>query len=158
MCKKSIILTSFTSLALLMGATAQAKIYKWQDANGQTHYTAQPPTQAQKGIKATNIEDKIKARSGKYRPPKKVKSTGLDDADSSKTENDDQDNALSGPDKQLIKYCKGQRENLKQLRNNFRNIWIDASGKETKLSQEQRKEKVATIQNEINSNCSEVKY
>jgi len=156
--KKSVILTSFTTLLLVMSIQSHAKIYKWTDANGQVHYTAQPPTQKKQRIKATNIEDKIRAQAGKYRAPKKAEKTAAtDSSDTTDTDEKKSDDELSGPDKQLVKYCDGQRNNLAQLKKNFRNIWIDAKGKKTNLTQEQRKEKVAMLQNEINSNCSEVK-
>ncbi len=154
--KRSVILTSFTTLALVISVSSQAKIYKWTDANGQVHYTAQPPAQTKQRIKATNIEDQIKAKAGKYRAPKNAtKAVATDIEPKSDSENKNEED-LAGPDKQLIKYCDGQRNNLKQLKKNFRNIWIDAKGKKTNLTQEQRKEKVAMLQNEINSNCSEV--
>ncbi len=156
--KKSVILTSLTTLALVMSINSHAKIYKWTDANGQVHYTAQPPAQKKLRIKATNIEDQIKAKAGKYRAPKNVEKTAATDASTkSDSEEKKSDDELAGPDKQLVKYCDGQRNNLAQLKKNFRNIWIDAKGKKTNLTQEQRKEKVAILQNEINSNCSEVK-
>jgi len=56
----------------------------------------------------------------------------------------------------ITKYCNGQRKNLKQLRKNFRNVWIDAKGKKTNLNQKQRKEKVAQLEQQIIQDCSEV--
>ena len=149
---KSIILTSVTTLVLLMGVNAHAKIYKWTDANGQTHYSAHPPAASKQKIKAEDIEEKIKAYAGKYRPSAKTASKKPNDESESKTEED-----LSGPDKKLIKYCDSQRNNLKQLKKNFRNVWIDIKGNKTNLNQEQRKEKVAALESQIKENCSEVK-
>lgn len=151
--KKSVVFTSITTLALTIGlATAQAKIYKWTDANGQIHYTAQPPVQKKLRDKATNIEDKIRANAGKYRPSANKQKVA---ANKEKT-NDDTDTELSGPNKKLIKYCKSQRSNVNQLKKNFRNVWIDVKGKKTTLSQEQRKKKVAELQKKIKEECSEV--
>lgn len=150
---KIVSIASISSLFLISAMNAQAKIYKWTDANGQTHYTAQPPTQDQK-IKAKNIEDEIKAFAGKYRPPSKSEKTdSTESEDSNKTESEEE---LAGPNAQLIKYCNSQRNNLKQLKKNFRNVWIDIKGKKTNLNQEQRKEKVATLASEIDKNCSDV--
>lgn len=154
--KKSVILTSIATFALVMSVNTHAKIYKWTDANGQVHYTAQPPTQKKLRVKAKNIEDQIKSQAGKYRAPKAEKTASTIDTKTDSEESKSEDE-LAGPDKQLMKYCNGQRNNLKQLRKNFRNIWVDAKGKKTALNQEQRKEKVATLQDEINSACSEVK-
>jgi len=153
--KKSVILTSITSLALVLSmATAHAKIYKWTDANGQTHYTAQPPTQKKLRDKAKNIEDKIRANAGKYRPTQKTEKTAS--KTEAATENTGKEEKLSGPNKQLINYCKSQRNNVAQLKKNFRNVWIDAKGKKTTLNQEQRRKKVAELQNKIKTDCSDV--
>jgi len=150
---KSFILTSITSLALLMSVNVQAKIYKWTDANGQVHYTAQPPAQKKLRVKAKNIEDKIRANAGKYRPPTKTKVAATDTDDTSENKSDEK---LSGPNAQLVKYCDSQRNNVKQLRKNFRNVWIDANGKKTSLDQKQRKEKVAMLEAKIKTDCSDV--
>ena len=152
--KKSIIFTGITSLLFLLSINAQAKIYKWIDANGQTHYSAQPPKPSKQKIKAENIEDKIKAHAGKYRPPSKTSAEASNIEEDSNDDNNEE--KLSGPDKKLVKYCNGQRKNLKQLRKNFRNVWIDAKGKRTSLNQKQRKEKVAQLEQQIIQDCSEV--
>ena len=154
--KKSVILTSITTL-LILSVNTHAKIYKWTDANGQVHYTAQPPAQTkQRTIKATNIEEQIKAKAGKYRAPKSTTKVAAKDDDTNVDSEKKSEDDLAGPNKQLVKYCNGQRDNLKQLKKNFRNIWIDAKGKKTNLTQEQRKEKVSMLQEEIDSNCAEV--
>ena len=148
---KSVILTGITTLVLLMSVNTHAKIYKWTDANGQTHYSAQPPAQTKQKIKAENIEDKIKSHAGKYRPSKTASKKSNEEGESNS------DEQLSGPDKKLVKYCDSQRNNLKQLKKNFRNVWIDIKGKKTNLNQEQRKEKVSALEGQIKENCSEVK-
>ena len=113
---RSVILTSITTLAIVMSLNAHAKIYKWTDANGQTHYTAQPPAQKKLRVKAKNIEDKIRANAGKYRPPSKTAAVAItaEDSDDKKSEKD-----LSGPNKQLVSYCDSQRNNIKQLKKEF---------------------------------------
>jgi len=150
---KSVILSGLTTLALVLSVNAQAKIYKWTDANGQVHYTAQPPVTKKKASKAVNIEDEIRAKAGKYRPPAKNTTAKSDkDGEEKKSEDD-----LAGPDKKLVKYCDSQRNNLKQLQKNFRNVWIDIKGKKTNLNQEQRREKVAYLKAKIKEDCSDVK-
>ncbi|MFZ1641854.1 MAG: DUF4124 domain-containing protein [Candidatus Contendobacter sp.] len=34
-------------MALMLGPTAQAQVYKWTDANGQVHYDSKPPDEGQ---------------------------------------------------------------------------------------------------------------
>ena len=45
---KSIVQISFVILMLSFTSTSMAKIYKWTDANGKTHYTATPPPSKEK--------------------------------------------------------------------------------------------------------------
>jgi len=156
--KKLITLASVSSLTLMFCVSSQAEIYKWVDANGGVHYTATPPVQKKKRVKATNIEDRIKAAAGKYRPP--VNSSSNDGTETNQEKTDEQgtegDVKLAGPDKKLIKYCKNQRNNLKQLKKNYRNVWIDVKGKKTNLDQEQRKQKVQYLQTRIKEDCKGV--
>ncbi len=151
--KRSVILTSITTLTLVMSINAQAKIYKWTDANGQTHYTAQPPMQTKQRIKVKNIEDEIRSNAGKYRPSANTKTAAINTDESNK---DKIEGKLSGPNPQLVKYCDSQRNNLKQLKKNFRNVWIDIKGKKTTLNQEQRQEKVAMLQSKLDTDCADV--
>ncbi len=152
--KKSVILTSISILLMSMSLTAHAKIYKWTDANGQTHYTAQPPTQKKLRVKAKNIEDKIKANAGKYRAPAQTKTSSSTTKQASAE--DKTEEKLEGPNPQLVKYCDSQRNNIVQLKKNFRNVWIDAKGKKTTLNQEQRQEKVSMLADKIKTDCADV--
>ncbi len=149
---KLVSIASISSFLLVFSMNAQATIYKWTDANGQTNYTAQAPTQEKQRIKAKNIEDEIRANAGKYRPPSKTKIANASTAsDDSNTEE-----KLAGPNKKLIKYCDSQRNNIKQLKKNFRNVWIDVKGKKTSLNQEQRKAKVSMLESKIKEDCADV--
>jgi len=151
--KKSVFLTSITTLALVMSINAQAKIYKWSDANGQTHYTALPPTQKNQRIKVENIEDEIRANAGKYRSPANTKTVAINTNESNENKTEEK---LSGPNPQLVKYCDSQRNNLVQLKKNFRNVWIDVKGNKTTLNQKQRQEKVAILQSKVDTDCADV--
>jgi hypothetical protein len=149
-------ITTITSALLILSANTHAEIYKWVDENGGVHYTAQPPVHKTKRVKAKNIEDEIKAAAGKYRPPAETAAAPNNDStDTQKTEVNSE--TLAGPDKKLINYCNNQKKNLEQLRKNFRNVWIDVKGEKTNLDQEQRKEKVAYLQQRIAEDCKEVK-
>jgi len=152
-------LVSFTTISLallILSVNTQAEIYKWVDENGGVHYTAQPPVQKKKRVKSKNIEDEIKAAAGKYRPSADTTVTKSNDG-AEKEPVKVNGEELTGPDKKLVSYCTNQRKNLEQLKKNFRNVWIDVKGKKTNLDQEQRKEKVAYLQQRITQDCKEVK-
>lgn len=147
-------ITTICSALLILSVNTQAEIYKWVDENGGVHYTAQPPVHKKKRVKAKNIENEIKAAAGKYRPPVNSTVTKNDaDTETEKVNGEE----LAGPDKKLVSYCTNQKKNLEQLKKNFRNVWIDVKGKKTNLDQEQRKEKVAYLQQRITEDCKEVK-
>ena len=158
--KKIIKLASTATISttlLILSMNSSAEIYKWVDEKGSVHYTAQPPVQKKKRVKAKNIEDEIKFKAGKYRPP--IANTSSKQKNSSTNEENSSANPeeLAGPDKKLMSYCTNQKKNLEQLRKNFRNVWIDVKGKKTCLDQEQRKEKVAYLQKRITEDCKGVK-
>ena len=144
---KITIITLSTLAIALSVSSIQAKIYKWTDANGSTHYSATPPKQNTKSkVKVKNIEDKIRYAAGK--PSLHTKSTEEKSAGK-------KDDKLAPPSKKLVKYCKSQRSNLKQLKENF-NTTLEASGKKSLLNQKQRKDKVKEIRKSIKNECAGV--
>lgn len=150
--KKIITLASLSTLALFISMSTQAKIFKWTDANGTIHYSAQPP--AKQKLKSQNIEDRIRSAAGKYRAPAKAEGSEPDKG----TEKKSSDNVkLSGPDKKLIESCKGLRKSEGLLEKNYRNVWVDHDGKKTLLDQKQRKEKIELIKKQIKEFCADVK-
>ncbi|WP_299876042.1 DUF4124 domain-containing protein [uncultured Cocleimonas sp.] len=149
-------ITTIIPALFILSVNTQAEIYKWVDENGGVHYTAQPPVHKKKRVKAKNIEDEIRAAAGKYRPPANSAVSKKEDGTDAEKETVNGEE-LSGPDKKLISYCTNQKKNLEQLKKNFRNVWIDVKGKKTTLDQEQRKEKVAYLQQRIAEDCKEVK-
>lgn len=157
--KTIITIASISTLSLFLSMSAQAEIYKWSDSNGGVHYTATPPAQSKKKIKSEDIETTIRAQAGKSKPVDKEIATANDDSSSPDENNNDKkvETELAGPDKKLKNYCKSQRNNLVQLKKNFRNVWIDVKGEKTNLTQEQRKQKVDYLKTRIKEDCAGVK-
>ncbi len=154
--KKIILMTCISALTLTYSINSYAKIYKWTDSRGVVHYSATPPAIKKKAKqKVKNIENEIRMAAGKHR--KHHKSNKKNTKKSEQSEQNQQDSELSGPDKKLIEYCRSQRNNLKTLKNNFRNIWIDTKGKKIRLNQKQRQEKVDYLKSRIEKDCKEVK-
>ena len=156
--KKTMALASIGTLALIFSTYSHAEIYKWTDEKGTIHYTAIPPMQKKTPIKATNIEDQIRSAAGKYRAPAKGTKTASsqDAATGDENQQNNNEEQLAGPDKKLIKYCENQRNNLQQLKKNYRNVWIDVKGQKTNLDQEQRKQKVDYLKQRIQEDCAGV--
>jgi len=62
--KKSLLNIVLLGVALSFSSTSMAKIYKWTDANGKTHYTATPPPKSLNASKAEEFKvQKIKKSS-----------------------------------------------------------------------------------------------
>ena len=152
--KKSTIV-SLSLLAITLSVTSiQAKIYKWTDANGAVHYSATPPKVNKKSkLDVKDIEDKIRFAAGKPSAGSSKKSV---EGPVSEGEDKEESSKLAPPSPKLIKYCKSQRSNLKQLKENFNTIWVSKSGKKALLSQKQRKDKVKEIRKTITTECEGV--
>lgn len=136
---------------LLATMNSQAEIYKWTDAKGVTHYSARKPIEQK--IKSENIEYKIRVAAGKHQASSQKTSQV---ASTTNLNNDESNTQLAGPSKKLISYCKNQRKNLAQLKKNYRNLWKDKDGKESRLNQKQRQLKVDQIQKSITTECAGV--
>ena len=138
-------------LAITLSITSiQAKIYKWTDANGSVHYSATPPKHSKKSkLKVKDIEDKIRYAAGK---PRIHKSNQTSEGPVTQKDND----KLAPPSSKLIKYCKSQRSNLKQLKENFNTTWVSPNGKKSLLTQKERKNKVKAIRKIISTECAGV--
>jgi hypothetical protein len=151
--KKNLSVVVISTSVLLVTMNSQAEIYKWTDAKGVIHYSAQKPVQ--QTIKSENIEDEIRSAAGKYRASsRQVPQTPAQTT--TKSKNIKTKTQLSGPSAKLVSYCKTQRKNLAQLKKNYRNIWKDKGGKTSRLNQKQRQQKVNKIQKSITTECAGV--
>jgi len=154
--KKTILITGLCALAISFSATTQAKIYKWKDSKGVVHYSATPPPQKVKTKRSIeNIEDKIRFAAGKYRPSAKTASK-RPTSNRESANQEEKNNKLSAPSKKLVSFCKNQRKNLATLKSNYQNVWVEVDGKEQKLDQKQRQEKVNYLIKAIKDNCEGV--
>ncbi len=151
--KKNLSAVVISTYVLLLTVSTQAEIYKWTDAKGVTHYSAQKPVQRK--IKTEDIEDKIRSSAGKYQASSR-KTSQTSAINVNKNNGNGTQEKLAGPSQKLVSYCKGQRKNLAKLKKNYRNIWKDKDGKTTRLDQKQRQEKVNIIQKSITTECAGV--
>ena len=147
--KKILSATVISTVVLLATMNSQAEIYKWTDAKGVIHYSAQKPTQQK--IKSENIEDQIRFAAGKHQVASRKTSQTQD---TKKSNNSKTKTQLAGPSAKLVSYCKSQRKNLAQLKENYRNLWKSKDGKTSRLNQKQRQDKVNQIQKSITAECA----
>jgi hypothetical protein len=134
------------TLTLAVGSTPSqaAQIYKWVDAQGVTHFDAQPPA----GQSAQEIDTQ------KPVPPPAPSSAPA------KPSNDQEQQAVDAKVKTNVaaqeakrkEYCETQRTNLAQLQNNPR-VREEVNGEFRRFTEEERQARIAETQKSIDDTC-----
>lgn len=141
---RRIILTSSLLLAFSAGAMA-SQVYKWVDAQGNTHFGSQPP----QGQEATSIN--TVAAPPKPATPAPAAPAAIDDAEQ-KALDDKVKAEVAAKEVERKKYCEEVRNNLAQLRNNPR-VMVEAEGETRRLTEEERQARIAESEKGIAENC-----
>ncbi len=137
--KLPIITTLIITLSFLVSTVTEAKIYKWKDAAGIIHYSSTPPKPSEK---ISDLKDDFRITDNKavaHKNQQGTKEENKKKARSKKTKKRD--------------YCNGQRRNLALLKRNLKVKWIQ-NGKSIELNPEQRQDKLRSLEDSINNDCS----
>ncbi|WP_217475107.1 DUF4124 domain-containing protein [Stutzerimonas stutzeri] len=132
-------------LLVLSSSVMAGQIYKWVDAQGVTHFGAQPP----QGQSAEAINTATPAP----RPaaPEPVAATP-----SSETEQHEIDRKVkqqvAEQEAERKRYCVTLRTNLAQLQNNPR-VRVEEEGEVRRLNEEERQARIAETQQKIADTC-----
>ncbi|MCU1737406.1 MULTISPECIES: DUF4124 domain-containing protein [Pseudomonas] len=135
------------SLLLALSPLCQAgQIYKWVDAQGQTHFDAQPPT----GQTATVVTPAIGNVPAPPPSPAVPASTPLGDQKAI-----DAKVKKQIADQEVVRkaYCEKARTNLAQLENNAR-VREEVNGELRRLTEEERQARLVETRKTIEENCS----
>lgn len=132
-----------------LSAVCQAvQIYKWVDAQGQTHFDSQPPVN--QTVQQINIKQLPPPPPPRALPP--IPATG----DKAQAEQDVIDakvkKQVAVQEVKRAAYCEEVRTNLAQLKNNPR-ARLDISGVVRRLTDEERDTRTAEAQKAIQDNC-----
>lgn len=136
------------SLMLALSATAIAsQVYKWVDAQGVTHFSAQPP----QGQPATAINTSAP-------PPRQAPA---EPAPSVEELLDPEQAAIDKKVKEQVaaqeaerkQYCASARTNLAQLENNPR-LRIEDEGEVRRIDENERQERITELKKSIAENCN----
>jgi cytochrome c556 len=131
------------ALLLSLSPVSQAgQIYKWVDAQGQTHFDAQPPT----GQSAQQISVQQAPASPAISPPK-GNAQGDQKAINAKVKTQ-----IADQEAKRAKYCEDVRTNLAQYQNNPR-IHEEVKGEVRRLTEEERQARIAATEKAIKDNC-----
>lgn len=130
------------------GAACAGQIYKWVDAQGVTHFTAQPPQAASASAVPPAKQPSVS------KPAETPPSVGSAVDDPKQREVDARvRQEVAQKEKELEAYCTTLRTNLAQLRNN-RHLKVKADdGEARRLSQEERQTRIAETEKAITENC-----
>ncbi|SFP61478.1 protein of unknown function [Geopseudomonas sagittaria] len=135
--------------SLLLGcasATCAGQIYKWVDAQGITHFTAQPPQAGQASL----------VPPAKQPPsPTPVATPASPGQDSDPTQADIDARVrkeVAAKEKERADYCVSVRTSLAQLRNNPR-LRMDVNGEMRRVSEDERQAKIAEAEKAIGEHC-----
>lgn len=138
---------SVVLLLTLNLTAAQAEIFKWTDAQGNTHYSQTPPQD--RDTKAENIQDDIDMAAG-------TSSSSDEEATQKAAKKDEMADARKAGAKNKVKhktFCKQQKAALKQLLANPVIRW--KSDKEERiLTAKEREGKISEFEKNIKDMCN----
>jgi hypothetical protein len=118
------------------------QIYKWVDAQGVTHFDAQPP----QGQEATTVLTPAPAPAKPVPPPRSHAIGDQQAIDKSVKAQ------VAEQQAQLQAFCQQARTNLAQLQNNPR-LREEVDGEMRRLNEQQRQERISESQKQIGDNC-----
>ncbi len=140
------------SLLLALSAAASAsQVYKWVDAQGNTHFGAQPP----QGQDATPISTGVSQPKPTPAPTlPTLPAPGTVDDPAQKAIDEKVKKEVAAKEEERAKYCEAVRTHLSQLQNNPR-LMVEMNGETRRLSEEERQSKIAEDLKGITDNCSD---
>jgi len=118
------------------------QVYKWVDAQGVTHFGAQPP----QGTEATTV---MKSTPSVAKPPALPSGGTIGDQ---KTIDEEVKKQVAEQETQLKIFCEQARTNLAQLQTNPR-LREDVEGKMHRLTDEERRQRINETRKQIEENC-----
>ncbi len=135
------------SLMLALSATAGAgQVYKWVDAQGVTHFSAQPP----QGQQATPIN--MSAPAPLQTPDEPAPSVEeLLDPEQAAIDKKVKEQ-VAAQEAERKQYCEGARTNLAQLENNPR-LRVEEQGEVRRIDENERQQRIADLKKAIAEHC-----
>jgi hypothetical protein len=144
-----------TLILCCLGAPAQARIYKWVDDNGLTHYSETAP----QGVKATVIRSKSDTSSDTDAAQQRLDKTRKDyEAAASQRADKSSEKATSPKDKvaqDTSEKCKKWRESLDTMTNHNQVRIKEKDGQLRVLGEEERQAQITQAKKNIADFCNE---
>jgi hypothetical protein len=136
------------SVLLALSASAMAgQIYTWEDAQGRSHFSAQPP----QGQPATRVDIPVTQPMSAVAA---LPAAPLNDGDTDQQALDHQvKKQVAAREIERQQYCDKVRNNLAQLRNNPR-LRVEVDGQARRLNEEERQARIADSEKAISTSCT----
>jgi hypothetical protein len=133
-------------LLALCGNVMAAQVYKWVDAQGVTHFGAQPPQGQQ--VETVNTVTAPAKSAATPQPPAQEEA----DADQSSIDRKVKQQ-VAAQEAERKRYCETMRTNLAQLQNNPR-VRVEDNGETRRLTEEERQSRINETRDKIAENCN----
>lgn len=148
-------------LLMLVSANAFPALTKWVDADGQVHYSDVPPPPNANAIilRSTSSTPDSKSSEGSTAgAPAAQKSIAEREAELKKAQQAKKESGEKSAKKQAETEankanCATLQKNLRALQEGIRMVELDANGNQSFLEDEQRQQRIAQTQQEINTRC-----
>ncbi|MCQ4265208.1 DUF4124 domain-containing protein [Stutzerimonas stutzeri] len=132
----------------LCGNVMAAQVYKWVDAQGVTHFGAQPPQGQQ--------VETVNTVTAPAKPAAKPDNVAPDEADSEADQSSIDRKVkqqVAAQEAERKRYCESMRTNLAQLQNNPR-VRVEDNGDTRRISEEERQTRIAETRDKIAEHCN----
>lgn len=146
-------ITTVSFLLVFSATILAAPIYTWVDAQGVTHFAAEPPIkQKVKSIHIQTFQPKLSEKTAKQIAKEDAQTS---DKTQAKIDREVR-KQIAEETAALNTYCNNIRYNLAQLENNPR-VLAEVNGRPTRLSEEQRQVRISELKHAISERCAIVK-
>jgi len=135
-------------LLALCGNVMAAQVYKWVDAQGVTHFGAQPPQGQQ--------VETVNTVTAPAKPAAKPDTSAPDETGSEADQNSIDRKVkqqVAAQEAERKRYCENMRTNLAQLQNNPR-VRVEDNGETRRVTEEERQARIAETRDKIAEHCN----
>jgi hypothetical protein len=142
-------------LSLLAGTNAFADIIKWVDAQGQVHYSDQPPPPDARPKTLRSDSESGDTASSEVPAEKTIaeRAAELKRDHLEKQAAADKDAQKKAAEDALKQNCASAQSNLKSLQSGVRIMEIDANGERKYIDDTERQQRIAKAQHDISNSC-----
>ena len=146
------------SLAIMLSLSAPAKIYKWVDENGKTHYSDKPFDDKSQLVEMKREPTNAEISKAKKRANALIQHQNkvLDMAEEDANQKQIADAKKEKDTAELINNCNAAKTEIRMLGRGFRSYTEDKDGKRHYLSDQEKTESITKLQKQVDQNCRDL--